>query len=185
LVGKPGISSSLPNPLRDHFFLEQRPRLVISSAAGRHFSCRIRSCALFASRRVLRDETVGLRRETAVPSRTICVRDEISLLLHWPLPDGGNHQRNVVAKFEKLAQTGEPDGSPGLCVKRQVRLQKKRHLNAVEGECQQARQEVVGRFSDATRYAKNGSCNYLGWNSQTMRALRSGLSQSVKAFRFS
>jgi hypothetical protein len=32
----------------------------------------VRSCAIFASRMVLRDEPVGLRRETSSPSRAFC-----------------------------------------------------------------------------------------------------------------
>src|SRR5947208_5078988 len=44
--------------------------------------------------------------------------------------------------FEKLPQTGEPNGFPRICAERQARLHKKRHLNAVEGECQQTPQGV-------------------------------------------
>jgi hypothetical protein len=34
---------------------------------------------------LLRDEPVGLRRETSAPSRTVCVRDENSLLFAFPI----------------------------------------------------------------------------------------------------
>jgi hypothetical protein len=65
---------------------------VISNGAGRRPFFYVRPCALFASRTVLRDERVGLRRENSAPSRgvramkSLCrlLRDEKSLFSSVP-----------------------------------------------------------------------------------------------------
>jgi hypothetical protein len=55
-------------------FASYASRMVLWDRTKRaDFFFRFRSCALFASRMVLRDEAVGLRRETAAPSLTFFV----------------------------------------------------------------------------------------------------------------
>src|SRR5260370_599699 len=92
------------------------------------FLFRIRSCAPFASRTLLRDECVALRRETSAPSRAFCLMKSLFSPPHTPQFATRNPRQRAPPRLQRpkpaqhLPRLFPPDVNANVRVQQEARV---------------------------------------------------------------